>query len=62
MTVQEVEAALPKYLQLYIKLFVLEEGNKLPPYCSLKVNYTIKLNKIDNKTLEVPYGLLYAMS
>jgi hypothetical protein len=62
MTVQEVEGALPKYLQLYIKLFVLEEGNKLPPYCSPKVDHTIKLNKIDNKTLEVLYSLLYAMS
>jgi hypothetical protein len=61
-TVREVEGALPKYLQSYVKLFVPEEGNKLPPHYSPKVDHTIKLNKIDNKTLEVLYGPLYAMS
>ena len=31
-TKQEVKQLLPTYLQLYANLFVLEEGNKLPPY------------------------------
>jgi hypothetical protein len=62
MTVQEVEGALPKYLQSYVKLFVPEEGNKLPPHRGPKVDHTIELNKVDDKTPEVPYGPLYAMS
>jgi hypothetical protein len=47
---------------LYVKLFTLEEGNKLLPPCGLTVDYTIKLNKVDGKTLEILYGPLYAMS
>jgi hypothetical protein len=43
-------------------LFTLEEGNKLPPPCSSTVDHTIELNKVDSKTLEIPYGPLYAMS
>jgi hypothetical protein len=62
MTVQEVKAALPAYLQSYVKLFTPEEGNKLPPPRGSTVDHTIELNKVDGKTPEIPYGPLYAMS
>jgi len=43
-------------------LFVLEEGNKLPPHRGSTVDYTIELNEVEGKIPEVPYGPLYAMS
>jgi transposase InsO family protein len=61
-TREEVQAALPAYLQPYVDLFVPTEGNKLPPHRGPKVDHTIELNQVDGQTPEVPYGPLYAMS
>jgi hypothetical protein len=47
---------------LYVDLFVPTKGNKLPPYRGLKVDYSIKLNKVNRKALEVLYSPLYVMS
>jgi hypothetical protein len=46
---------------LYVDLFVPTKGNKLPPYRGLKVDYSIELNEVNRKALEVLYGPLYAM-
>jgi hypothetical protein len=61
-TREEVQEALPAYLQSYVDLFVPTEGNKLPPHRGPKVDHSIELNKVDGKAPEVPYGPLYAMS
>ena len=62
LTSKEVLATLPPYLHSYVKLFLPEEGNKLPPHRGPKVDHVIELNKVDGKLPEVPYGPLYAMS
>jgi hypothetical protein len=61
-TREEVQEALPTYLQSYVNLFVPTKENKLPPYRGPKVDHSIKLNKVNRKAPEVPYSPLYAMS
>jgi len=46
----------------FFDLFNPEQAEQLPPLCGPGADYHIKLEKVDGKTLTVPWGPLYNIS
>jgi predicted aspartyl protease len=53
---------LPAYFHDLLKAFDQKEADKLPPLRGSGVDHTIKLEEVDGKKVEAPWGPLYNMS